>query len=126
VQTLDHAALDLQHALVFVLGQIERGNDLTRRFYLFRARREGRVARLDLARVNERLAVETEIARLPAFRGETLRIADVVVDAVENIEPIGPRSGNAIHQPWHHRAAAGDEMGAGIFGEIVGAHHESG
>lgn len=126
VQALDHAAVDLQHPLVFVFRQIERGDDFARRFHLFRVRREGRIAGLDLARMNKGLAVETEVARLPAFRSESFRVAEVVVNAIENIESVGARGGDAIHQPRHHRRAAGNEMGARIFGEIVGAHHETG
>ena len=75
--------------------------------------------------MNERLAIEAEIACLPAFGGKAVRVADVVVNAVENIEPIGARRRKAVHQPRQHRRAAGNEAGAGILGEIVGAHHEA-
>src|SRR5215472_3025812 len=89
VQPLDHAALDLDDAFVAVLRQIERGDDLARRLDLLGRRRERGVAGFDLPRMDQRLAVETEIARLPAFGGETFGVAEIVVDAVQNVEAVG-------------------------------------
>ena len=72
MQALYHPAVDLNDGLVFVLWQIEGGDDLARRFDLFGGRRQGLIARLDLTRMNEGLAVKAEIARLPAPTGSTM------------------------------------------------------
>ena len=37
--------------------------------------------------MNERLAVEAEIACLPAFLDKAFGIAEIVIDAVENVRP---------------------------------------
>src|SRR5690349_17278117 len=67
VEALDHLAADLDRALAGMLGPLERRDDLPRPRDLVRARRERGVARLDLAGVNQRLAVKTEVARLRAL-----------------------------------------------------------
>ena len=77
-------------------------------------------------RMNQRLAVEPELARLPAFVRETFRIAEIVVDAVENLEAKGARGRKAVHQPRQHRRAAGHDARPRILGEVVGAHDEAG
>src|SRR5262249_38158214 len=85
MQALDHAAVELHHALVLVLGQVEGGDDALRLRDLLRARREGGVAWPDLARMDQGLAVEAHVARLGAFAGEAFRIAELVVDAVDDV-----------------------------------------
>ena len=55
------------HALVLVLRQVERRDDLARLRDLVGARRERRVAGLDLVRMDQGLAVEAHVARLRAF-----------------------------------------------------------
>ena len=63
VQPLDHAAFDLDDPLAGIFRKVEGGDDLLRPGDLFRRRRERGVAGRDLLRVDQRLAVETEIAR---------------------------------------------------------------
>ena len=126
MQPFDHAAVDLDDAFVGVFRQIESGDDFPRPRHLVRRRRERFVAGCDLLRVDQRLAVEAEIARLPAFGGKTFRVAEIVIDAVENIEAVGARRGDAGHQPRQHRRAARHDARAGVLGEIVGAHDEAG
>src|SRR5262252_3469215 len=99
MQALDHAAVELHNALVLVFRQIERRDDLLRLGNVLRARRKGGVARPDLARMDESLAVEAHVSRLAALARETLGIAEVVVDAVEDIEAESARRGDAAHQP---------------------------
>src|SRR3954447_19599202 len=70
MHALDHAAVDLHHALVLVLRQLECGDRLARLRDLLGCRRECHVARLDLVRMDQRLAVEAEVARLRAFLGK--------------------------------------------------------
>ncbi len=99
VQALDHAAVDLDDAFVLVLRQVEGGDDFPRPLNLLRRRREGLVAGRDLLRVDQRLAVEAKIARPPAFLCKSFRVAEFVIDAVEDIEAVGARGSHAIHQP---------------------------
>src|SRR6185503_17380280 len=63
MQSFHHAAVELDDALVFILWQTEGGDDLACVGHLLRARREGSVARADLIRMNEGLAVEAHVAR---------------------------------------------------------------
>jgi hypothetical protein len=57
MHALDHAAVDLHHAFSRVLGPVERRDRLAGLRDLVARRRECRVAGLDLARVDECLAV---------------------------------------------------------------------
>ena len=72
------------------LGLLEGGDDAARLLHVLRARGEGGVARLDLAGVDEGLAVEAEVAALLALGEEAGLVLDVVVDAVEDHLAGGP------------------------------------
>ena len=61
---------------------------------------------LDLVRMDQGLAVEAHVAGLAAFTREALRVAEVVVDAVQDIDAVGVRRRHAGHQPRQHRPAA--------------------
>ena len=76
-------------------GQIERRDHLARLRDLVRRRRERRVAGLDLVRMDQRLAVEAEVARLRAFGREAFGIGEVVVDAVEDVDAVLARGEQA-------------------------------
>src|SRR6185437_1488028 len=67
MQALDHAAIDGDDALGLVFRQIESGDDFARLGDLFQRGREGLVAQLDLARMNQRLAVKAELYPLRAL-----------------------------------------------------------
>src|SRR3546814_15544092 len=54
---------------------------------LARRRREGGVARIDLRRVDQRLAVEAEPPPLSRFRRETRTIVDRIVNTIESPYP---------------------------------------
>src|SRR5262249_58603217 len=110
MQALDHAAVERQDAFVLVLGQTESRDDLLRLGNVFRARREGGVARSDLTRMDKGLAVEAHIPRLAALAREALRVAEVVVDAVKDVEAEGARRRHAAHQPRQHWSAAGRDF----------------
>src|SRR5665647_3610627 len=71
VQPLYHLPVERNRAARGIFGLIERRDDLAGMRDLLRWRREDGVAGLDLARVDERLAVEAEIARLRAFLPKT-------------------------------------------------------
>src|SRR5215467_4418355 len=85
MQALDHAAVELHDALVLVLRQIECRDDLLRLGNVFRARREGGVARPDLVRMDEGLAVEAHVSRLAALAREALGVFFFVVNAIKEI-----------------------------------------
>ena len=105
VQVLDHAAVDGDDALAGGLGLLEGGDDAAGLLDLLGARGEGGVARLDLARVDEGLAVEAEVAALLALGEEAGLVLDVVVDAVEDHLAGGP--GGEQAEAEARRAAAG-------------------
>ena len=70
-------------------------------------RREDRVAGFDLARMEQRLAVEAEIAALRAFQRKPVDIAEVAVGSVENFQAVSTRGENAMRDQRQHRRAAG-------------------
>src|SRR5437016_12532302 len=86
MQAFDHATVELHDALVLVLRPIERRDYLLRLGDVFRARREGGVARPDLARMDEGLAVEAHVSRLAALARDNPGRAEYGVGAVEDVE----------------------------------------
>ncbi len=99
MQPLDHPAVELDHALAGVFGQREGADDGARALDLGSARREGFIAELDLRGVDQRLAVEAEVAALLAFEPKTVEIADVIVDAVDDVGAMRARCGDAGRDP---------------------------
>ena len=93
---------------------------------LVQRRRERRIAGVDLVRMDQRLAVEAEIARLRTLGREAFGIGEVVVDAVEDIDAVLARGEQAGREPRQHRRAARHDARAGLLGEVVGAEHEAG
>src|SRR5260370_212704 len=73
---LHHPPVELARAARGVFGLLECRDDLARFRDLFRRRREDRVAGHDMAWMDQRLAVETEVARLRAFQRKAVDIAD--------------------------------------------------
>ena len=69
-----------------------------------RVGREGFVGRLDLVRMDQRLAVETHALPPPRIRAQTLGIAEVVDDAVERDQSAGARRDHHLHQQRHEVA----------------------
>src|SRR4051812_17412159 len=88
VQALDHLTVETDRAARGVLRPCKRRDDLAGLRNLLRGRREDRVAGLDLARVDQRLAVEAEIATLRTFQRKAVDIAEVAVGSIENFEAI--------------------------------------
>src|SRR4051812_7196797 len=95
MHALDHAAIERHHTLALVLRLVERGDDLARLRDFIGGRRKHIVARRDLIGMNERLAVEAEIAALLAFAQKTLGIRVIVVYPVENDDAVSTRGENA-------------------------------
>ena len=75
--------------------------------------------------VDQRLAVEAHLDALAALGGEALGVAHVVVDAVED-RPCRPPGPPARRSPGSASEVgpAGDQRGADLLGEVVGAHHQ--
>src|SRR5262245_10548545 len=97
MQSLDHTAIKRDHAFVLVLRKIEGRDDLAGLRDLLGAWRESRVGTSDLARMDQRLAVKTEVARLATLPREPFRVGDVVVNAIEDVETIGASRRHAAH-----------------------------
>ena len=109
-----------------VLGQFERRNDLARLRDLVRRRREDRVAGVDVARMDQRLAVEAEIAALRAFGGKAVEIADIAVGPVEHFEPVRMRRQHAMRDHRDHRRAARHHPDPRFPRDVVRSEHEAG
>src|SRR6476661_9752365 len=107
VQPLHHLAVELDRAARGVLRSIECRDDLAGMRDLLRRRREDRVAGHDLARMDQGLAVETEIARLRAFQRKAVGIAEVAVGSIENFEAMGAGRQDAVRDHGNHGRAAG-------------------
>ncbi len=83
-------------------------------------RREGGVAGVDLARVDQRLAIEAEIARLGAFGTEPIDIGDVAVRAIQRDETVDARGKHAVQHHRNHGRAARQHADAGFARDVVG------
>ena len=76
--------------------------------------------------MDQRLAVEAEIAALRAFGGEAVDIADVAVRPVENFQPVGARRQDAMRDHRDHRRAARLHPDPRLPRDVVGPEHEAG
>ncbi len=72
--------------------------------------------------MNERLAVEAHVAALLADGGETVLVLDVVIDAVEDDEPVGARGEKREAERGEHGRAVRRMRGAQLLRDVVGAH----
>ena len=125
MQPLDHAPLDHDHALLLVLGMTEGVDHLARPVDLLLRRREDLVAGPDLARMDQSLAVHAEGAAALAFVTQALLVAEVVIDAVDDVEAIGARGDEGHGEPGHHGEAVMQRAGARFLDQVVGAHDEA-
>jgi len=75
--------------------------------------------------MNQRLAVKAEINTLPALVDEPVGIADVVVNAIEDINTVNARGRDAHRKPGQHGRSPRHQAGACILCKVVGAHHKS-
>src|ERR1700687_4176264 len=107
MQPLPHLAVELDRAARGVLRPLERRDDLAGMRDFLRRRREDRVAGFDLARMDQGLAVEAQIAALRAFQREAVEIAEVAIGTVENFEAVRAGGENAVRDHRDHRRAAG-------------------
>ena len=100
VQQLGHFAIDNDHALAGVDRICERRDDRRCRSQFIHAWRKNAVGRLDLRRVDQALAIKAQLFRFDTFCRETVRIVEIIIDAVDDIEAIGPCRD---HRLRHHR-----------------------
>src|SRR3954465_1696452 len=126
MQPLHHLAIELYSTSCGIFRPLEGGDDLSRMRAFLRRRGEDGVARLDLARMDQRLAVEAEVAALRAFLRKALGIAEIAVGTVENLEPVQARGENAMRDHRQHRGAARLHADPGFARDIVGTEHEAG
>src|SRR4051794_32052651 len=91
MQSLHHPAVELNSTARGIFRPLERCDDVSRLLHFLGRRREDGVAGLDLTRMNQRLAVEAEIAALRAFLGKTIDIAEIAVGPVEDFEAVQAR-----------------------------------
>ncbi len=124
MEQFDHFSVELNDALAGVLGQSESVDDGAGGLDLCGGRRINLVADVDLAWMNERLAVEAHFASLQAFGVKAVEILDVVIDAIDDVEPVSSRGDDAVGEPCGHRGASGRQPGARLLGEVVEAHDE--
>ena len=76
--------------------------------------------------MDQRLAVEAEVAGLRAFIVEAFRVGNVVVDAIEDIDAVFARGQHAGPDPRQHWCAARDLTRARFLGKVIEAEHEAG
>ena len=74
MQPFDHPAVELDRAARGIFRKLEGRDDLARLRDFLGGRREDRVAGLDLAGMDQRLAVEAEVAALRAFLAEAVEL----------------------------------------------------
>src|ERR1700733_15463582 len=102
MQPLHHLAFERDGAARGILRQLECGDDLAGALYFLRRRREDDIAGFDLAGMDQRLAVKTEIARLRALQIETVDIAEIAIGTVEDLEATGAGGANAVDEHRQH------------------------
>src|SRR5512140_2795716 len=93
---------------------------------LLRRRREDRIAGLDLAGMDQRLAVEAEIARLRAFLAKAVDIGEIAVGPIENFQTMRARRQDAMRDHRDHRGAAGLHPDPRLAREIMRPENKSG
>ena len=108
VEVLDEPAVQGRDALALRLRGLEGRDDGPRVLDLGRTRTEDLVRDLHLTRVDQRLAVETELTALLRLGAEALVVLDVVVDPVDDRNPAGARPER-------------DQLQAGLDGAATGA-----
>src|SRR5579863_5583208 len=126
MQPLHHLTVERYRAARGILRKLERGDDLAGLGDLGRGRREDGVAGLDLARMDQRLAVEAEIARLRALLPKAVDVAEIAIGTVENLKAVGAGGENAMRDQGQHRRAARLHFDPRLARNIVRPKHEAG
>ena len=124
MQPLDHAAIDLQDALVAIIRLCEGGDHPLGPGDRLRIGREGLIGGRDLARMDQRLAVEAHAPACRAFGGKALHIAEIGIDAVEDGQVVGFRRDDDLHHPGHQFGPVRSRFDARRQGNVVGPDDE--
>lgn len=126
MQPFDHLTVHVDDVQFHRFRFCESGNNRA----CFRKRRlirtEVPVGRFDLGRMDQHLAIEAHGAPLFAFGFESLDVAKIIRDAVNDIEPVGPRGKNHLHHPRHEIGAARKAWDMRFLAQIVEPDDESG
>ena len=126
MQALGHAAFDADGALAGVFWQGVGGDHGLGEGEVRLGGRIYAVADLDLARVDQGLAVKAEVDALLADGRKTVVVVDVVIDPVEDGQVVGAGGGDRQAQSGMERFAPRRLTRAHFLGEIVGAHDPHG
>src|ERR1700683_2441264 len=94
MQPLHHLPVELDRAARGVFRPLECSDDPAGLGDFLLRRREDDIAVLDLARMDQGLAVEAKIARLRAFLPKAVDVGEIAVGAIENFEAMGASGEN--------------------------------
>src|ERR1700676_5525068 len=126
MQPLHHLTVERDRTARGILRPLECRDDLAGVGDLLLGRGEDGVAGLDLAWMNQRLAVESKIARLGALLPKAVEIAEIAVGSVEDFEAVSAGGQNAVRDHRQHRGAARLHPYPSLARNIVGPEHEAG
>ncbi len=126
MQAFDHAAVDGDDAFAGVLRLGEGGDDLAGPVDFAFGRREDLIARADLRGVDQGLAVHAERAALLTFSAQAVFVAEVVVDAVDDVELVGAGGGHGHGKPGDDGQTVVVGESAAFLEQVVGAEDEAG
>src|ERR1700674_3439170 len=126
MQPLHHLTVEPDRAARGVFRQLKGCDDLAGLRDLFLWWREDRIAGLDLAGMDQRLAVEAEIARLRAFLPKAVEIAEIAVGSVEDFEAMRAGGENAVGDHRDHRRATRQHPDPRLTRNIVRPEYKSG
>ena len=125
MQVLDQLAVDDDHAFARGPGRIVGLDDAARPRDFGRGRPERSVGGCDLLGMDQRPALEAEVAAWQAGLGKARFVGEIEVDAVQDRDPRGAGGQQAGPQRDQHRQPAGRVVRLEVLGEIGGAHDQA-
>src|SRR5271169_1011065 len=125
MQVFDELAVDQHHAFAGTLGLGICRDDAARPGDLLRTRREGGIGRFDLLRVDQRLAVETELTPLATGERKTLVVRQIEMDAVQGCKSVCASSKQSKLKRRHQRQTIARVGDVQILGQIRAAEYQS-
>src|SRR5574337_481623 len=123
VQKLDHFAVELNGAPASVFRPGEGVDDGAGARDLGAGGGEHLVADVDLAGMDERLAVESHVAPLQAFGPEPFEVLDVVKDPIDDIDAMGAGGDHATRETGERGGPPRREPRPGLLGAVVEPPH---
>ena len=124
VQAFDHLPFDPDCALGSIAGFVERRQYPSCPRDVSGIWGEGDIARIDLARVDERLAIEAEVDCLARFGSEARFVLNIVEHAIKDGNAVSASSGHRKSERSHERQPQSAQPGAGFLGKVIGSHDE--